>query len=173
MWHIGFCLALKRPSMKLHGKRLLMIVADGVSADDAESIRLGFEKESAEVYLVTTKPVLTVTAESTNKQDTNLVVDLPLEAIDPLQYDGLILPDGLLAAENLREDPRIIGLVHSFYERAVPLFASGEAVRILEESGVLLPTILVRDRESVASFIDRAIDCLIEDRPIVHKQKMR
>jgi len=150
--------------MKLMNKRILMLVADGVDQQECDLLRRGFEEEGADIFCTTHVDYVTVETVFQGKRGRDLVIDLPFEAVEMERFDGLILPDGYLAAMVSQDDDRIIALIQSFHEKGLPIFASGKAVDLLYRSEVLSDCVLVREGTPLTSFINQAVRVLSEGR---------
>lgn len=153
--------------MKLHGKRLLMLVMDGVMYQEVRALQDGFEREYAEVFLSSPHDYLTVETVLDNKRGPDLPLDFPLVTVTPELFDGLIIPHGLLSTDLLKRESGVQELIRAFHALGLPLFASGEAVQLLYDSGVLSETILVRDASAdLGGFILKAVDILLEGKKV-------
>lgn len=141
-----------------------MLVADGIDQQECDLLRRGFEEEGAEVFCTTHVDYVTVETVLHGARGRDLVIDLPFEAVELERFDGLILPDGYLAAMASQEDDRVIDLIQSFHEKGLPIFASGKAVDLLYRSEVLSDCVLVREGTPLTSFISQAVNVLSEGR---------
>lgn len=156
--------------MKLVGKKLLMLVSDGVEQDECEVLKAGFEKEMAEVFCTSPQEYMNVETVSNSRRGKDLNIDFPIEAAEAEAFDGLIIPDGLLSTDLLRRDYRVIELVKSFHMLQLPVFASGRAVEILYESGALPEQVLVRDHAPLRTFIEDAVQLLLDNTSTLYNQ---
>ena len=148
--------------MKLHGMQLLMLVSDGVHYDEVCRLRNGFEREYAEVFVTSPHAFLSIETVCQNRRGSDLVIDFPLEAASTMHFNGLIIPDGTLSSDLLAREVSVHRLVRAFHEACLPIFASGEAVAVLRESGILAENILLRDLAPIDLFIEQAIALLID-----------
>jgi putative intracellular protease/amidase len=156
--------------MKLVGKKLLMLVSDGVEQQEFEELKNGFEKEMAEVFCTSPQEYMNVETVANFRRGKDLSIDFPIEAVEPDAFDGLIIPDGLLSVDLLRRDHRVIELVRNFHHLQLPVFASGRAVEILYESGTLPEQVLVRDHGPLDTFVEDAIQLLLDNTSTLSKQ---
>lgn len=149
--------------MRLAGKRLLMLVMDGVNLEDFEKLKAGFIDENAEIYLSTPQDYLTVETTSNGRRGKDILVDMPFEAIPFTRFDGLIIPSGMLSVDLLRHNKEILKLIKSFYSLKLPIFACKEAISILKDCDIIPSNILVQDELApMESFLERAIHMMIE-----------
>lgn len=66
----------------------------------------------------------------------NFAINADFEAVDPAQYDALVIPGGR-APEYLRLDPRVIALVRHFAEARKPIASICHGQQILAAAGVV------------------------------------
>ena len=144
------------------GKILLIVVCDGVDREEVDMLRQGFEREHARVMVASPQEFLTVETVANGRRAQDLLVDLTFEAAQGLRFDAVLIPDGPLSTEVLRQDVRVVAFLQHCHEKGMPLFASGEAVRLLYDSGVLSERIVVREGTSLNAFFDRAVDVLLD-----------
>ncbi|MBU6389595.1 DJ-1/PfpI family protein [Patescibacteria group bacterium] len=148
--------------MRLIGKKLLLLVTDGVDEEEFDELKEGFEAERAEVLVTTPQEFITVETVKEGKRGKDIEVDLPFEMVDSQQFDGLIIPDGLISAELLRKDMRVLNLVFMFNQQKLPIFASGSAVDVLYDSQVLSNSILIREGTPMSQFLSQAVGILLD-----------
>jgi DJ-1 family protein len=67
---------------------------------------------------------------------TKIMVDRPLKALDATHYDGIFIPGGKQAYV-LKEDPRVLQWVHTFYDQGKWIFAICAAPIVLGVQGLL------------------------------------
>jgi protease I len=64
-------------------------------------------------------------------------VDVPIAEADPDDYDGLLIPGGVINPDKLRRDERCVGFVRAFFEDGKPVAAICHAPWMLVEAGVV------------------------------------
>jgi len=148
--------------MRLMGKQLLMLVGDGVDRLELEKIKMGFEEEDAAVLVTSPLQYLTVETAENGRRGEDLPLDIPFDALEGLEFDGLIIPDGILSTEMLRRELRVIDLISRFHEQGKPIFASGNAVQLLYDSRVLSHHVVVREGTPLSDFLDQAVSVLLD-----------
>jgi putative intracellular protease/amidase len=149
--------------MKLSGKRVIMLVTDGVDYRECQQLREGFSGEGAVVTVTTPQNYLTIETVEGCRRGRDLTVDLPLSAVNPEECDGLIIPNGVLSTGLLRQDACVLQFIVSLHQRGLPIFASGESVQLLYDSHVLSRHIVVREGSgALEHFIGRAIRVLVD-----------
>lgn len=150
--------------MRLAGKKLLLIVMDGVDYQEYEDLKRGLEEENALVYVATPQEYLTVETIYNGRRGKDILADLPFEVAGQMQFDGLLIPNGMLSADLLSKNDQVIQLVANFHQKGLPIIASGNAVQVLYESQVLSEQVLVREETPIDTFLSRAVSLLV-DRP--------
>jgi putative intracellular protease/amidase len=144
------------------GKILLIVVCDGVEQGEVDMLRKGFEREHARVLVASPQEFLTVETVAAGRRGQDITVDLTFEAAETMRFDAVIIPDGPLSTEALRKDLRVVAFLQQCHERGMSIFASGNAVRLLYDSGVLSQRIVVREGTPLNVFFDRAVDVLLD-----------
>ena len=144
------------------GKQLLMVISDGVDRQEVEQLRLGFHDENATIIMTTPQTYITVETSDRGRRGADLTIDIPFEAVHEIDFDGLIIPDGLLSTDMLRRDVRVIDLIFRFHQKGRPIFASGNAVQLLYDSQVLSHQIVVREGTPMDLFLDQAVSVLLD-----------
>ncbi len=70
------------------------------------------------------------------KRGHNFTLNADFDAVDPVQYDGLVIPGGR-APEYLRLNERVLQIVRHFMDKAKPLAAICHGPQILVAAGVM------------------------------------
>jgi putative intracellular protease/amidase len=148
--------------MRLMGKQLLMVISDGVDKQEVEQLRNGFTEENASIVITTPQTYVTVETSENGRRGADITIDIPFEAVHEIDFDGLVIPDGLLSTDMLRRDVRVIDLVFRFHQKGRPIFASGNAVQLLYDSQVLSHQIVIREGTTMSAFLDQAVGVLLD-----------
>lgn len=138
-----------------------MLVNDGVEYNDYIGLKDGFQAEGAVVSVVSPQKYTRVETVDGYKRGEDIEADSSIDSIFGENYDGLIIPGGVLSTGLLKEDARVLKLVTSFHTLGKPIFASGNSVELLYESHVLPRQILVREGSPMTGFIGRAVTVLM------------
>lgn len=147
--------------MRLIGRRLLMIVIDGVEEEEVNQLKGGFEEENAEVFLVTPQEFCTVETVSRGKRGKDIATDIPFDGLNQLEFDGLVIPGGAISTQLLRKSEGVLLLIKDFHSKSLPIFASGDASEILYDCDVLSHQVVVREGSPFAQFLDQATEALL------------
>jgi putative intracellular protease/amidase len=139
-----------------------MVISDGVDRQEVEQLRFGFQDENASIVMTTPQTYITVETSEGGRRGADLTIDIPFEAVHEIDFDGLIIPDGLLSTDMLRRDVRVIDLIFRFHQKGRPIFASGNAVQLLYDSQVLSHQIVVREGTPMDTFLDQAVSVLLD-----------
>jgi len=150
--------------MRLAHRRLLMLITDGVDQQECLLLRGGFEEEGAIVFTTAPAEYLAVESWHEGHPGVDIEVDMPFETVADVEFDGIILPDGVLSTEALRANEQVRDLLRAYYEASRPIFASGNAAEILYGSDLISDTVLVREGTPLETFIEEAVSVLAEPR---------
>lgn len=138
-----------------------MLVNDGVEFGDFEGLKVGFQAEGASIVVVSPQKYLSVESVDGYKRGRDITADISFESVFEEDYEGLIIPSGVLSTGLLKEDARVLQMVTSFHAKGKPIFASGNSVELLYESHVLPRQVLVREEAPLPGFIGKAVTVLI------------
>lgn len=151
--------------MKLLGKRLALLVSDGVNYAEVRRLEDAFKLEGAEVFFTSPHEFMSIETVVKNERGPDLVIDFPLDVLNQNGFDGIIIPDGILSVDLLRREPAVRGVIQEFHKQHLLIFASGEAVQILHDSDVLDPAIVLRDSSAdIQIAVNQAVAVLLDGR---------
>ena len=111
----------------LSGKRIAIVVANGFEQIEMTDPREALENAGAETDLISIEDGEVKGWEHTAWGDA-FPVDVPIEDADPDDYDGLLLPGGVMNPDRLRKDDRVVEFVRAFFDAAV-----GAGAEVLHE----------------------------------------
>ncbi len=97
--------------MRLEGKKVAVLVADGFEDLEYWVTVMRLQEEGAEVVTVgpDTEPV-------SGKNALTAQADITADEVDAVELDGIVVPGGW-APDKLRRDPKILDLVRGVHER--------------------------------------------------------
>lgn len=109
-------------SERLNGCMIAVLATDGVEQVELTEPVKALRAEGAEVHVVSDK---TAHIQGFNHHDKGdqIEVDVPLDEADPDQYDGLVLPGGVINPDALRLKPEAIEFVRHFVKDQLPIAA--------------------------------------------------
>jgi protease I len=121
---------------ELHGKRIAFLAADGVEQVELTGPMKAIEKAGAEVELISLHPGEIQGFNHHDKGD-KFPVDRTVSEADPTDYDGLVLPGGVINPDILRTDQNAVRFVRQFFEQGKPVGAICHGPWTLVEAGVV------------------------------------
>ncbi len=148
--------------MKLHGKKILVLVADGAEYGEVLRARQIFEQEGATVFITAPTVHMTIETVDGHRAGGELLLDFPIEAVDPELFDALILPSGLLAAQALQKNEQASQVITAFHNAGRPICASGEGERLVGNLRVVPRPLILREGDSIDEFLIRSVQLVIE-----------
>jgi protease I len=109
-------------SDRLNGCTIAVLATDGFEQVELTEPVKALRAEGAEVHVVSDK---TGRIQGFNHHDKGeqIEVDVPLAEADPDQYDGLVLPGGVINPDALRMKPKAIEFVRHFVDDGLPIAA--------------------------------------------------
>ena len=123
-------------STQLAGKRIAILATDGVEEIELTAPREALEKAGATVELLAPAPGSIQAMDHQNKSR-RIPVDRTVGESKPEEYDGLVLPGGVVNADKLRIDRPSVEFVQSLLARGLPVGVICHGPWILIETGLL------------------------------------
>lgn len=107
---------------RLDGRRIAILATDGVEQVELTDPLDVLRRERAAVDVVSNRRGHIQAFRHHDKAD-EIAVDRQLDATDAADYDGLVLPGGVINPDALRLEPKAIRFVRHFVERRLPIAA--------------------------------------------------
>lgn len=118
---------------QLTGKKIAILVTNGFEQSEFEEPIKALRTEGAIVEIVS--PETRITSWKDSNWGIDYDVDKTLEEADPDEYDGLVLPGGVMNPDQLRTNKDAVNFVASFMEDAKPIGAICHGPWTLIETG--------------------------------------
>jgi protease I len=122
---------------KLDGKTVAFLAADGVEQSELERPWQAVEEAGATAKLVSLESGQIQAMQHDIEQGDTFDVDLVVAEADAGDFDGLVLPGGVLNPDNLRADEDAVAFVKAFFEAGKPVSAICHGPWTLVEAGVV------------------------------------
>jgi protease I len=119
---------------RLSGKRIAALVDNGFEQVELTGPKEALEKEGAEVHIVSPH-LVEVKGWQHTEWGNRFPVDRPLNQARPDDYDGLLLPGGVMNPDRLRANEAAVAFVRSFVEERKPIAAICHGPWTLIEAG--------------------------------------
>jgi protease I len=123
----------------LKGKRIAILATDGFEQSELLEPQSALVAAGAETKVVSLRK-----GEIKGWKDKNwgrsVAVDLTVDEAKPEDFDGLLLPGGVMNPDQLRMDPKAVQFARSFFDAGKPIAAICHGPWLLVEAGI------VRDR---------------------------
>jgi protease I len=158
----------------LDGKRIAVLATDGFEQSELFLPLRALKKAGAEVDIVSLKKGK---IRSWDKKDwgKTIDVDATTDNADPTDYDGLLLPGGVMNPDSLRANPKAVEFVKSFVTEHKPIAAICHGPWTLIEAGAVKdrrmtswPSLKTDLENAGAMWIDQEV---IVDRGLVTSRK--
>jgi protease I len=121
---------------RLNGKRIAILAADGVEQVELEKPRQALENAGAETQVVSPSGK-SVHAWQHDHWGEEIAVDLPLEKARAADFDGLLIPGGVMSPDRLRTNDAAVDFVRSFFEQTKPVASICHGPWMLVEANVV------------------------------------
>lgn len=159
--------------LKLKGKKIAILATNGVEKVELTEPRRALEDAGADVELLAPEDGM-ILAMDHDEKDGHLRVDKAVGDARPEEYDGLVLPGGVMNGDKLRMDDGAVRFVRTLLEHHVPVGVICHGPWILIETGLLkgrtltsYPTLQTDIRNAGATWVDEMVhndDGLISSR---------
>jgi protease I len=123
-------------TQKLHGKRIAFLATDGVEQSELEQPWHEIQKAGAKVELLSVHKGAIQAVRHMDKGDT-FEVDGVVADADASDYDGLVLPGGVMNPDTLRANDKAVGFVRQFFAQQKPVAAICHGPWTLVEADVV------------------------------------
>jgi protease I len=120
----------------LSGKRIAILATDGFEQAELLEPRRALDEAGARTDVVSPKEGQIKGWQEQDWGET-VSVDVLLAQADPNNYDGLLLPGGVMNPDKLRMDPKAVDFVRSFAESGKPIAAICHGPWTLVEAGAV------------------------------------
>jgi protease I len=121
---------------ELKGKRIAFLATDGVEQVELTEPWKAVEKAGGPPELISQKSGTIQGFDHHDKGDT-FPVDKAVQKADSTEYDGLVLPGGVINPDILRTDEAAMGFVAAFFEQGKPVGAICHGPWSLVETGIV------------------------------------
>ena len=120
---------------RLRGKRIAILVENGFEQVELTSPKEALEEAGARVDVVSPADGEVKGWKHTAWGD-EIPVDVRLEDADPADYDGLVLPGGVMNPDKLRVNEQALAFVRAFFEAGKPVASICHGPWTLVNAGV-------------------------------------
>jgi protease I len=121
---------------QLNGKRIAILATEGFEQSELEQPREALEEAGAQTDLVSLKDG-EIRAWNEDDFGDSFEVDVLLEDANPEDYDGLLLPGGVMNPDKLRLEPRAVEFARAFFAAGKPVAAICHGPQLLIEADVV------------------------------------
>src|SRR5690606_22210999 len=104
----------------LNGKRIAVLATHGVEQIELTDPKQALEEAGARVEVIAPEPG-EIKGWDHRQWGDPIPVDRSLDEADPADYDGLLLPGGVMNPDHLRMDDRAVAFTRSFFEQGKPV----------------------------------------------------
>jgi deglycase len=159
---------------ELEGKRVAFLATDGVEQVELTEPWKAVKDAGREPELISLESGEIQGFDHHDKGDT-FRVDRTVEEADPTDYDGLVLPGGVINPDILRTDEAAVAFVREFFEQGKPVAAICHGPWTLVEAGVVRgrrltswPSLKTDIRNAGGTWVDEEV---VVDRGLVTSRK--
>jgi protease I len=121
---------------QLKDKKIAILATDGFEYVELTEPRKALEEAGAKTQVISPKSDKIKGWNHTDWGD-SVSVDVPLDSANAGDYDGLLLPGGVMNPDHLRQEPKAVQFVRAFFEAHKPVAAICHGPWMLVEANVL------------------------------------
>lgn len=121
---------------KLQGMRIAILVEKGFEQVELTEPQNALKQAGAQTYIISPQQN-SVRAWNRTEWGNEFQVDVPLEEADPNDYDGLLLPGGVMNPDRLRTNRQALRFVQAFFAHRKPVAAICHGPWTLINAGVI------------------------------------
>jgi len=147
----------------LHGKRIAFLLTDGFEQVELTEPRKALQEAGARTDIVSPGKGEIQGMKHNDKGD-KFKVDINLDTADPEDFAALVLPGGVVNADDLRTYPQAVSFVKAFFDQDKPVAAICHAPWILIEAKVVngrtltsWPSLQTDIRNAGGKWVDREV----------------
>ena len=118
---------------KLRGKKIAILATEGFEQSELEKPRAALHQAGAQTELISPKEGQIRGWDDSDFGD-SFDVDRPLEEANADDYDGLLLPGGVMNPDKLRLEPKAVDFVRAFFLAGKPVAAICHGPQLLIEA---------------------------------------
>jgi protease I len=127
---------LREEGAPLVGKKIAILVADGFEQEELVEPRNALKNAGAEPLIVSPSKGKVMGWKETKWGDT-FPVDVPLEKANVDEFEGLLLPGGVMNPDTLRSNSNAVQFVRDFFAQGKPVAAICHGPWTLIDAGVV------------------------------------
>ena len=161
-------------SSVLLNKRVAILAADGFEQAELEEPWHALKAAGAQVFIVSPHGGK-IQGMKHMEKGTDVPVDMSLDLADAGDFDGLVVPGGLINPDTLRSNPEAVEFVRGFAEASKPIAAICHGPWVLIEAGVVKgrrmtswPAIQTDIRNAGGEWVDEEV---VVDRGVITSRK--
>ncbi|XSG76046.1 type 1 glutamine amidotransferase domain-containing protein [Herpetosiphon llansteffanensis] len=150
-------------SHHLKGKRVAIIATHGFEQSELEEPKAALEQAGAETHVISLKAG-TIRGWKDQDWGSEVSVDHTLEQVNPADYDGLLLPGGVMNPDKLRREESVLNFVRAIAEAGKPIAAICHGPWPLIDAGIVkgrlmtsYPTLQSDLKNAGAEWVDREV----------------
>lgn len=149
---------------KLEGKKIAILVEEGFEQVELTKPKQALEQEGAVTHIISPNKNNEIKAWNHSDWGDKFKVDKKLNDVKADEYDGLLLPGGVMNPDNLRVNQEAVGFVNKFMESGKPVAAICHGPWTLIETGKVkgrkmtsYPTLKTDLKNAGAEWVDQEV----------------
>jgi protease I len=120
----------------LSGKKIAILATEGFEQSELELPRQALDDAGAITHIISPKED-SIRGWDEDDFGDSVEVDVSVQDADPANYDGLLLPGGVMNPDKLRTVPEAVEFVRAFFESGKPVAAICHGPQMLIEADVV------------------------------------
>jgi protease I len=126
----------KKTKYDLSGKRVAVLATDGFEQSELLKPVEALQEHGVKVSIISPSGE-SIRGWTEDDWGQKVTADLALDDASPLDYDGLLLPGGVINSDALRQEEQAREFARHFFEAGKPVFAICHGAQILIDAGLV------------------------------------
>ncbi len=127
---------MNQKHQRLDGKKIAILATEGFEQSELEKPREALDRSGAKTTLISPKEGK-IRGWDGDDFGESVNVDVALDEADPADFDGLLLPGGVMNPDKLRLEPKAVEFVRAFFAAGKPVAAICHGPQLLIEADVV------------------------------------
>jgi protease I len=137
LWLVVHTIKIINKMGKLNNRNIAVLAANGFEESELTSPVQRLKEEGATVHIISLEPGKIQGMKHDREWTVEIDVDKVVTEVDAGDYNGLLIPGGVLNPDSLRKDENALAFVKAFFEAGKPVAAICHGPQVLISAGVV------------------------------------
>lgn len=133
--------------------QFIILISDGVEYSGVRQWTSVLQSVGVDYILASPLEYSTVETVQESHRGPDMPVSCCLDSLHAEDFDGVVLPDGLLSTGQMRHDARVLQLIVWMYENGRLVFVSGSSVELLYNAHLIASRLVICNAERMDIYL--------------------